>query len=271
MRALLILLALLSLVACGKGSDSSSAPKKIKLDRETIEAILGNQNFECPDSGCPEGMGRLFTINFNDANQSHTCAAFLISARHALTNSHCVYAGKIDLATTCDGIYFAFPTRMGGYETARCKKILWRDPRQNNQRRYRTGVKDIAIVELQDASYVTPMRINFARPAAGAAVYPTVMDQMNALNGKIIKISCNVKHASSQTGIVTMDNCPIISGNSGSPVLNEAGEVTAILFASNDLESRQPGRYSRTATYKGQGLAFSMAYVQELLREFNLP
>lgn len=204
-----------------------------------ISAMVQGQNIYCSDQEyCPEGLARMFTINFNDAKNSSMCGAFLIAPDLVMTNSHCLWAGKISLEKTCQGLYFSFPTLLGPTENARCQKILWRAPGTHGQKTFTPGYNDFALVKLDRKMTVSPLKLQ-EDISKGDVVYPLVTDHLNGFEARITKLECGVKKID-KYGVAELSKCPVIFGNSGSAVVNKSNKVVGIIFSSTNNKVRRP-------------------------------
>ena len=250
--------------ACGKPESKSIARQKIRITAEQMSLILANQNITCSDADfCPEGIARMFAINFEDANNSSTCSAFLISQDVVMTNTHCVYGQKFSLKKICSGLFFVFPAHGLSY-TAQCSEILWRDNRQDGRHFYRDGDNDFALVKLDWKIPLTPLKLVKGGIKPGSKVFPVVVDQMGGFNARITKLECKVDKLIAKYGVAQLGDCPVISGNSGSPVLDENQNVIGLIFASSNNRIRDPNdELIDRIKSKTKGFAFSTDYIQK--------
>ena len=258
----------MGLLSCGKKDSQQSAPKIQNITPEQMDSYLSQQRIYCEDPEfCPDGMARLFSINFDDNAKSSMCAGFLVAPDLVITNSHCIWVGKIGLEKTCSGLYFAFPTLSGFSHTALCSKILWRDDRTGGSSYYKAGHNDFALIQLDRQVPVSPMSLRSNAMTPGSTVYPVAMDQFNIMDAKVLKLSCKVKKLDN-LGVAELENCPVIAGNSGSAVMNENLEVVGIIFASSDKHIRNVSdpievrRVSKTSAF-----AFTVDHFQKILSE----
>ncbi len=260
---LLISLAVL-MTACGQPESKHISPKKIRISQEQMSLIIASQSITCSDDKfCPEGIARMFAINFEDANNSTTCAAFLVAPDVVMTNSHCIYNPKTSLEKICSGLYFVFPGHGYSY-SARCSEIMWRDPLKNGGHYYTDGDKDFALIRLDSTVPLTPLKLLSGGLKPGAKVYPLVVDQMGGYNARITKLACQVDRVTTKYGVAKLSDCPVISGNSGSPVLDENQNVVGLIFASSNNKIRSPNdEIDVRIKAKSKGFAFSMDFVQK--------
>lgn len=204
-----------------------------------MDELIKSQTIFCSDEKfCPEGIARMFAVNFDDNKLSSNCSAFLVADDVVMTNSHCIWVGKISLEKTCEGLYFAFPTPMGQAQTAGCSKILWRDHRQHGRPHYRKGDNDFALVKLDKKISMNPLPLS-EQLQTGQSVHPLVMDHLDSFTARATKLTCEIQSID-KYGVAALSDCPIIKGNSGSAVLNENQQVVAVIFASDKPDIRKP-------------------------------
>jgi hypothetical protein len=259
---LLIITLLVLAAACGKPESQFISRKKVQMNQEQMSLIIAGQSLTCSDPDyCPEAVARMFAINFEDVNNSSTCSAFLVAPDLVMTNSHCVFGLKMSLEKICSGIYFSF--QMQGYNySAQCSKIIWRDSRQVGRHYYRNGDNDFALIRLDHNLPITPLKLVSNSPRPQQRLYPLVVDQMGSYNARITKLDCLVERSIPQYGVIQLGNCPIISGNSGSPVFDENRNIVALIFASSDNKARTPSdELSIRIKANTKGYALSSEYI----------
>ena len=266
----LLLVSLTVLIfACAKSETKTISRKKQRISPDQISLVLANQSITCSDPDfCPEGIARMFAINFEDINNSSTCSAFLVASDLVMTNSHCVYSKKMSLERICSGLYFVFPYNGFSY-TAQCSKIIWRNHKQIGRPYYRTGDNDFALIKLDQNIPLGPLKLLNDVPKLGTKVFPLVVDQLGGLKARITKLECRIEKIIPKYGLLQLANCPVISGNSGSPVVDENFRVLGIIFASSDNKIRMPtDEINLRVKSKTKGYAFSIEHVQKTIGHF---
>lgn len=260
MRNILTLALLcLTVVACSKGSPKSSS-KKIKLTPEMMDAVMSRQTISCPSGDCPEAIARLFTINFEDAEESSNCTGTLIGEKLLLTNSHCIDMGTLD--EVCDGFYAVFNSRAGGHEVARCEEVLWRYTHTSRDRRDLSN-QDYALIKLDRTVSAKPVELNRSGFVPGDKVHPYVIDHIDVFNSRIVKLNCTVSSETSNGRDNVLETCPAIQGNSGSAIFDTDGRAAGVLYAGEDTAVDETTAYTLRIQAPTISLGFPMNRILE--------
>jgi hypothetical protein len=211
-----VLLVLL-LISCGK-SEQSSTKKTVPILPEEIEDILDRQKFTCQSiSGgpCPQGIARLFIIDQANPQLSSLCTGYMINANTLVTNNHCVPD-----AISCQNTYVSIRTA-GEPIKARCNDIVFTE---GDGEISQARANDITVFHI-NVSYGGPVfNVSQVRPSIGQKVTIWVVDHFTILDAAITELECEYI---SKPGAMEFNNCPAISGNSGSPIVL-SGSTTAI-------------------------------------------
>ena len=220
---LLVLLVLsILLVSCGQGN--SNGKKTISLSNEEINKMMAEQTFECASENgksCPDGIARVFIVNEQNPAESTVCSGFLNGNNRLVTNNHC-----LSTMTHCEATYISIHSS-NGPETARCKSIIKTDVdgKTLNQKAI-----DYTIIELdRKIQNAKPLPVSKMLAYQGEKLTAWVVDQLDNRQARITELNCNL---SRKARSFELQNCPVISGNSGSPVLSERGEVVALIWGS---------------------------------------
>lgn len=230
-------------------------PPEVNIPETEVDRVMNNQNISCAsiDGGpCPDGIARLF-IPTPDGSYAQ-CTGFMIDSNTMITNQHCLKE-----AGQCAGMEIAIHTGNGTYQRAKCQqssRISNDNPDNPNFRTVDVAIFDI-VGTFNGGTFDIASENN--RASNDDEVTAWVVDhtgtdaQLNLTDFRITELSCVAEVPSNQGVSLVLRNCPVVSGNSGSPALNQNGNLVGIVFASNirfdstvDLEFRRnfPGAYA---------------------------
>ena len=231
MKLIPLILLIFFSVACSKSSSSSK--RETTIQQEDVSEIMNNQNFECASLGgsCPSGMARLLIVNPTIPGQSAVCSGFMIGPNRLVTNHHCVPD-----QTFCNTTFVAIYAGSGrNYLSTRCKSVIRSEqdsPDPNDPNR----ALDYAILETVNAFSGDVFELSNNLAGAGDLIHSWVIDHTgldevppNLFDSRVTELDCTVLDQSSKASLV-MEDCPIISGNSGGAALNTAGEVIGVIW-----------------------------------------
>lgn len=208
------------MTACGQSNINGK--KRISLTSKTLEQ-LAVQNFECAslDGGaCPSGIARIFIHNPKDPDDSSVCTGFLNGNNKIVTNNHCV-ATLDDCSNTYISIYNGT-----SHENVRCKKIIQTkvDPGALSLK----GV-DFTVMEIDKKVTTKTFALSPSSPYAGDLLTAWVIDHKTLNDSRITELECQYQTLGKS---MQLSNCPVIQGNSGSPLVNSYGEVVGLIWGS---------------------------------------
>lgn len=237
---LAILFLLVMLASCGNRTKGPVIQKLLSpIGESEISDILNRQVFECAGidgASCPEGIARLFIVNKKNRNDSYYCSGVMIDKNTLLTNYHCINSQE-----TCDSTYLAVYNGHSYFQSKclKVKKLITdhRDP--DDPLKY----LDIAIIKIKDDYYGGSFKLATKRALPEDQVTAWVIDhtglnsstQTNPYESRVTQFNCKVSAQKERKSLV-LENCPIIIGNSGSPVVNSAGEIVALIWGGNALQ-----------------------------------
>lgn len=188
-----------------------------------MDFILLNQESSCASvsgSSCPEGVGRVFVRSRDDERQFTLCTGFLMSEDRMMTNGHCLSRSE-----DCPRTFVSFSSAGKSY-SAQCSKLVKSYYNEENP----AEGKDLTIFTLTEKIPVEPFRVSIKPAQKGECYSVWVMDHFNMLQARITELECLYE---GQGLGEEYSGCPAIQGNSGSPIINDSGEVVSILWGSS--------------------------------------
>jgi V8-like Glu-specific endopeptidase len=242
-----LLVGAVGLSACGSGSSAQgqqmsrtddpndeAGDPTVKPTRAQIEGAKNGQLFCNINNECDPAV---VMISIATNTTVLRCSGFMISADEILTNSHCV-ANTYAAARGCSGLIYTHVAAVGSAEahTIGCQKIEF----SSNP----TGLEsaDYAVIKLkQSITDRSPLKLSNRGFNNGeiASVHRVQMlaqssdDSMNGIqtfaNCENVQKTMFYRSASPNTPINTFAGCLVQHGNSGSPMVNSDGEVSAVL------------------------------------------
>jgi hypothetical protein len=268
---LICLLVLLILsAACGKSGSKKSGKKYTRISPEQIQYIMDNQYMRCGAIGlgtCPQGVSRLLTLNPEAAEKSSVCSGFMVSPTLLVTNHHC-----IENQAECNNTHIAvYQGSTRNYLQTKCKTIVRTEQDYDNADDPRRRI-DYTVLEVADTYSGTFFDLSTARAVVPDSVTAWVIDhiglddpiQPNLYESRITEFDCQVLSTSDSTSLM-LSNCPVISGNSGSPALNTSGEIIGVIWGATEPNvSSQTDLVTRRAG-TGEAAVSEMIHFEDLI------
>ena len=225
MKTRLFFAVVLTLVSCGKKGGSDSY-KEIPLTQTQVNKAMSSQKFECASvdgSPCPEGIARLFMLNLKTPSKSGVCSGSLVAKNKILTNAHCVSTQK-----RCDETYISVYDGFS-YINARCSKVL---------KTVKEGDIDFSVLELdRSIDTIRPLKIRKSKSKiAYESVSAWVIDHISLTKARITELRCNSSNYWRST--LNLSDCPVIPGNSGSPLINSEGQIMGVVWGTYMVQKR---------------------------------
>ncbi|MDA8792917.1 serine protease [Bacteriovoracaceae bacterium] len=231
-RILLLLVICLSFISCAKNKKKKEkreqASKTIELTLEEIDEIMDNQFFTCEtvnnSDSCPDGLARVFIFNQYEPTESSVCTGFLIDEDVLITNNHCV-TNELD----CQNTFIAIHSD-GSSVRAKCSEIL--ETESNGGSGLVARTLDYSILKLDKTVDITPIQTQSIEVQNQEQLSTFVVDQIDILHGRIVQLNCKAEIPGFVASTLLI-SCPIIPGNSGSPVLNSSGNAIGIIWGAS--------------------------------------
>lgn len=191
----------------------------------------------CADpGGCNLAVGMLV---FPGEPLPERCTATLVAPDQILTASHCVAEAARRAGDSCAGAWMAFPSRDPNrdseIEWIACRRVLEVFTAPDDSALH----PEFARLELAAPSMRTPLLLDSEPVAEDSIVrvvsvtphpiYPRVMSLESRLCRSVSNEPAVAALGAEASRVGWLSNCPIRGGNSGSPVLDRAGHVRAIV------------------------------------------
>ncbi len=248
-KYLSILIMGMTLLSCGskdKGAPSS-VDNTIRLENEQeLRDAIAASTVNCMESSCPDNVGKLLFWKKNSSDDSYefgVCSGTLIDSTTLITNRHCI---PTDLRTgdNCSNrLIIQFPQLYGkgiAAENIQCNYVDKVYDEVADQ-------PDIAILKVSRSQYNrTAVKRKSNQMSSASQVYAYTMNPgkgRDAFSGYIYKKNCNISEQSILTGrmmpnssdaVIYGHDCNVISGNSGSGVFNQDGDLIGVLHSRID-------------------------------------
>lgn len=219
--SLLILLSLLTLASCGE--KKSNGKKIISLNEERLERFVEELKFECESLNgekCPDGIARLVIYNKENPAESALCSGFLIKKNVLVTNNHCV-----STATDCENTYINIYTEKSTVKT-RCDSIIHTEVDHLLMKKKNI---DLTVLKLKIQDDIPFFQMSSLELRPEDKVRSWVIDHISGRQARITELEC---YFESNSTSLRLRNCPIIQGNSGSPLVDHEGKVLGLIWGS---------------------------------------
>jgi len=251
------------LLGCGSGTGNNQESVQKSGQKMSPSPVLENEvpladrvyrakyaRLHCADRVCHPNTVMLSGVSSNGVAR---CSGVLISPNQVLTNDHCLHQPLSIGRGSCEGVLFVH-TLYG--ESLRCESVLYHSKESG------VDSEDYAVIQLKDtASRFTPLKFSGRGLKNGESVHLDRVQMYIAsdgsFDGQVQGIQCEARHRtllypavnSADFPFMTFASCPIQAGNSGAPIFNQAGELTAILQGFFDI----PDEVFQKPEIKGSG------------------
>ena len=206
--------------------------------------MLPDLLLRCEDlASCPEAVGML-VVDRNQNEEPGRCTVTLIPGDRALTASHCLAPEDRRAGAACDRTWVVFPTTANSpAEAIACERVI-----EATERISETALEqEHAVLQLVHSSARVPFTIESEPPEPGsivtvASITPhPIYGTSHALSTRLCRVldSSPAERAlgANAANVGWLMNCPIARGNSGSPVIDYAGHIRAIVHGGGDLSA----------------------------------
>lgn len=199
----------------------------------------GQHTIECKQGEleCPEGLAKLVV---SEGSDQWKCTGFLISDKILATNQHCLPKvnstnNNMDCGQSIQALFPAVGQKKA--EAIKCKRVLSFSEGPSSEN---VANLDFAFLELESSSSRKPFIIDHGGIKEHQKLTFWRIDGM--LKSSIRKDNCSAIYNSllfpftnsTTSPVITLKNCLAEHGNSGSPLLNDKGNVVAILEGMNN-------------------------------------
>jgi len=232
------------------GESGDSGDFRYFDDTPSAQTAFQSAFIQCGEGECPESTVGVFTLKEDSfSSKMGACSGTLIAPDKVLTNQHCMPENLMEAGVSCAGqIRFSFAaTGARAQEVVNCDRIEQFPIVMN---KYDALRPDWVILKLQQPvqRQFRPLNRNSGiQSFQSVKLYKINFDlNQNVPNGVIQETSClaNTTHVLSRENIgpvsavfnISDCNHKLISGNSGSGVVNEQGELVGVFSFINPIE-----------------------------------
>jgi hypothetical protein len=252
-------------VSCSRETSIKTATENIYTfdTPKELQAALEAFSITC-EGPCPESAGVLISIEAEAGKTSlmKTCSFSLVGRDIVLTNRHCLPASIATAGAACDGKIQVIFARDGAKEVHGCSKILSLPAEYSP---YKIVQRDFAFIQLKTAPARTALSIRqegVTDKEVLTALVATPDHSGTNPASRLQRVSCTTHMNSyivpdftnSKSPVITFKNCNIVSGNSGAPMVDSAGNIKAIAQSG---ANRDPDLKIDPSTFAGKYIELS--------------
>jgi hypothetical protein len=228
---------------CGRAAPQQSNQIPAR-DLSEAQLLAKQGALTCADArNCPSSVALLTAAK---ADAVSLCTAFLIAPDLMATNSHCIPDDLKKAGSDCSSrIWVKFADQPGAPgEQAGCKSI-------SHASKVDLSLPDYAFFKL-DRALSRPVLPFSHEGFADGAQYS--VDKVNPLSktaplGSLERVRCKTPHGtllvpgsdSELSPLMTLADCEIVHGNSGSPIFDETGKIRGIVQATEIQDKLRSG------------------------------
>jgi hypothetical protein len=233
-QLLLLMLTMFTVISCSQeSSQDDDISTYIPENYSSLKEELKKTDFSCESTiNCPDNVGLVY-INSNGneySPQVGRCTGFLVKENIVGTNSHCVPKHLKNGSRSCTGQLAIRFMNSGKKNVFDCEELLDHSPLGVYEPDYSffriepTGIKPLKVSQngIKDNQNILVARVTPSQYSLGGTLS---VDSCRIALGSLLNLQATNSWA--KTGLAV--DCEAIPGNSGSPVLNNNGEVIGIL------------------------------------------
>lgn len=194
------------------------------------------------NSECPAYLGQII-VQDEATHQPSVCSTFLVRNQYLVTNRHCLPAELRKAGASCKSIRVEFPkTPDFQNEVVTCEEVVNTSDQFAPPLRWAT---DMAVLKLQRPVNRALVELSTEPIRAGDRVQIFKVDPPPAGKSTPVlrKRGCEVMptlinpfFTKDLAPELTLKDCGVIGGNSGSPVLNQKGQVAGIVWGGGKIQ-----------------------------------
>ena len=267
-----LILAFMGLLSCGRSQspyqiNESGVPTYNFLNLNDAKAAYQDWKVRCVQADkCPNTVGQLLVLT---ESRISVCTATLVEEDVVVANSHCFDLRDnqrrfIDPEALCRDTSIIFPENSAsGHKVARCREVLHKSfilpsglyadylVLRLNEKLNR-GFDRVVRSGLEDRQKLQLRKINPTRAGLG---------ELEVLECEVVHRTAILPRATRKDFYLhVLRGCPIVPGNSGSSLVDDEGQIRALIFAGVlPIDTRSVSEFEARLHYKALEVRTSLA------------